>query len=132
MADDAESPQRKVMEMDEGDGFMVIQEYFGGSIEMFLESLWVTDRIFIRGLNLRGEGEGGKEEEEEDDDEEEDANYRRYMRATAYRTSSGNFLANHSEIIEQPEQESAAELSTSSLLPFNYHIRRAKTDKRTG
>jgi hypothetical protein len=49
-ADDTTSPQLKVLEMSEKDGFELIGTLFNNSLEAFFESLSVSDQIVINGF----------------------------------------------------------------------------------
>lgn len=51
VADDAENPRRKVLEMTESDGIQIMEKYFSSSPEMMLENVMINDeRISLRGL----------------------------------------------------------------------------------
>jgi len=51
IADDAENPRRKVLEMSELDGLKILERYYGSSPETMLENVHVTDeRITLKGL----------------------------------------------------------------------------------
>lgn len=49
-ADDVENPITRVLEMYEADGLKVLKKFFSNQIERLIDSLKITDKIYIKGL----------------------------------------------------------------------------------
>ncbi|KAL4438833.1 hypothetical protein ABPG74_016553 [Tetrahymena malaccensis] len=138
IADDAENPTRKVLEMSESDGTKILKKYFGNSLDQMLESIWITDKIFIRGLEMFTTEESYQSKNSNNKSQSPSPHKNQYTSKTQpdekhrlvapIKKSASNKslngentklynkqLSNPMQIIEQPDQESV-DMSNSNLI----------------